>query len=291
MIRSLSCAALVLALASVPADAETRRGPAGPAAPCAAASAKVDYGRLLPIPDALKAETEAYRAAWREACAKKKGASLGALLARGDALGKAYRAVIDKSGIKETKFDDLHELLGTAYPKFIPAFAGSMIEYEYFEPDLGTFAKLAAMGDAEDKLFFASHRLLYGTDPHAFPWLQRTTHFGGCVRFGQFDWLAAAARIDDLEAKVKGAAYRQRLADVKERIQSYLAKPAVEREAGKKPVVDSCAPKARTVAEFEKIAKGLAARKGWEKTAAGLKKAADDLRANRIEVCKGCSAS
>jgi hypothetical protein len=288
MKRRSGLAALAFVLAAAGANAESRRAPSSP---CAAASAKAEYGRLLQIPDALRAETEAYRAAWRGACAKKKGASLGALLARGDALGKSFRAAIDKSGIKETKFEELHDLLGTAYPKFIPAFAGSMIEYEYFEPNLGIFARLAAKGDGEDRLFFASHRALYGTDPHAFPWLKRTTHFGGCVRFGQFDWVAAAARIENLEGKVKSAAYRTRLAELKERIQSYLAKPAVEREAGKKPVVDSCAPKARTTAEFAKIAKGLAARKGWEKAAAGLRKAADDIRANRVEVCNGCSAN
>lgn len=288
MIRSLCGAALALALLSVHADAETRRAAAGP---CVAAAAKPDYGRLLRIPDALRAETEAYRAAWREACAKRRGASLGALLAKGDALGKAYVAVIDKSGIKETKFEALHALLGTAYPTFIPAFAGAMIEYEFFEPDLATFARHAAMGDAEDKRFFASYRLLFGTDPFAFPWLKRTTHFGGCVRFGEFDWTGAAARIESLERSVKGAAYRARLADLKQRIQSYLAKPAVERAAGKKPVVDSCASKPRTVAALEKTAKGLAARKGWEKAAAGLRKAAEDIRAGRVELCNGCSAN
>lgn len=290
MIRILAMAALGAALVSAQADAQTRRQ-AGPTGPCAAATGKVEYGRLLQIPEALRVDVEAYRAAWREACAKKKGASLGALLARGDAIGKAFIAVVDKSQIKETKFEELHELLGTAYPRFIPAFTGSMIEYEYFEPDLAVFARLAAMGDGEDKLFFASHRLLYGTDPHAFPWLKRTSHVGGCVRFGAFDWLAAVARIESLESEVKGAAYRRRLADLKERIQSYLAKPAVEREAGKKAVVDSCAPKARTVAELDKIAKGLAARKGWDKVAAGLRKTAEDIRANRVEVCNGCSAS
>jgi hypothetical protein len=288
MKRVAVLAALAWAFVAAGADAEARRQPTGP---CAAASAKVEYGRLLPIPDALRAETEAYRAAWREACAKKKGASLGALLARGDALGKAYTAVIDKSGIKETKYEELHELLGTAYPRFIPAFSGSMIEYEYFEPDLAVFARLAAMGDAEDRAFFASHRLLYGTDPHAFPWLKRTSHVGGCVRFGAFDWLAAVARIEALDAEVRGTAYRRRLADLKERIQSYLAKPAVERDAGKKPVIDSCAPKARTLVELEKIAKGLAARKGWDKVAAGVRKAAEDVRANRVEICNACSAS
>ena len=290
MIRPIALAALALTLACADAGAETkaRRAVSGP---CAAAAAKPDYGRVLPIPDALKAETEAYRAAWREACAKKKGASLGALLAKGDALGRAYIAAIDKSGIKETKFEELHALLGTAYPKFIPAFAGSMIEYEYFEPDLAAFARLAAMGDAEDRLFFTNHRALYGTDPHAFPWLKRTTHFGGCVRFGEFDWPSAVARIETLDGKVKAAAYRTRLAELKQRILAYLSKPVFEREAGKKSVVDSCAPKARTVSEFERIAKALAARKGWEKAAAGLRKTADDIRANRVEVCNGCSAN
>ena len=234
---------------------------------------------------------EAYRAAWRDLCDKKKGGSLHAVLARGDTIGKAVIAIVDKSKIKETKFEELHELLGTAYPKFMPAFTGSMIEYEYFEPDLSNYARQVALGDGEDKAFFASHRALYGTDPHAFPWLQRSSHVGGCVRFGTFDWLGTVARIEDLEAKLKAAAYRQRLGDLKERIQSYLAKPTVDRDGGKKPAVDSCSTKAKTVAELEKIAKGLGARKGWEKTAAGLRKAVEDIKANRVEVCTGCSAS
>jgi len=289
MIRPLLCAALAAATLSANADAQSRRRTEA-AGPCAAASAKVEYGRLLQLPDSLKSDVEAYRAAWREACAAKKAAALGALLARGDAIGKAFIAVVDKSGIKETKFEELHELLGTTYPRFIPAFSGSMIEYEYFEPDLAIFARHGAMGDAEDKLFFANHRVLYGTDPHAFPWLKRTSHVGGCVRFGTFDWVDAVARIEHLEERLRAPAYRQRLADLKERIRGYLAEPATKRD-GKKPALDSCAPKARTITELEKTAKGLAARKGWEKAAAGLRKAAEDIRANRIDVCNGCSAS
>src|SRR5581483_5034158 len=277
----------VLLLAASAAGAESRRPPATAAAPCAAANAKVEYGRLLQIPEALKGEVEAYRTAWREACGKKKNASLGPLLARADALGKAFTALVDKSGLKETKFEELHELLGTAYPRFIPAFHGSMIEYEYFEPDLAVFARHAAQGDAEDKLFFASYRQLYGSDPHAFPWIKRTWDHGGCVRFGTFDWVAAVARIEALEGQVKGEPYKRRLAELKDRIRGYLTEPAAKRD-GKKPVVDSCVPRARTLAELEKTAKGLQSRKGWEKTVAGLKKTVEDIRANRTEVCNDC---
>jgi hypothetical protein len=286
MMRLLPLAAVATALVVATAAAETRRRPAGPPGPCAAATAKVEYGRLLHVPDALRAEVEAYRAGWREVCAKK-AHSLHALLSRGDAIGKSFATVLDKSGIKETKFEELHEQLQNAYPRFIPAFHGSMIEYEYFEPDLAVFARQAALGDAEDRLFFASHRALYGTDPHAFPWLKRTWDHGGCVRFGTFDWVAAAARIEGLEAKLTGEAYRKRLAELKERIRGYLADPAAKRD-GKKPVVDSCAPRPRTIAELEKTAKGLAARKGWEKAVAGLRKTVDDIRANRTEVCNDC---
>jgi hypothetical protein len=287
MKRSLVLTVLLLAFSSAAAESETRRQTAGGTAPCAAAGGKVEYGRLLQIPDAMKGEVEAYRAAWRDACGKKKGASLGALLARADALSKAFTALLDKSGLKETKYEELHELLQTAYPRFIPAFHGSMIEYEYFEPDLAVFAQHAGMGDGEDKLFFASYRPLYGTDPHAFPWVKRTWDHGGCVRFGAFDWVAAVARIETLEAQVTGEAYKRRLAELKDRIRSYLTEPAAKRD-GKKPVVDSCIPRARTIAELDKTAKGLQAHKGWEQTVAGLKKTVDDIRANRVDVCNDC---
>jgi hypothetical protein len=280
---------LFLALAALiaqPALAETRRQPAA-TGPCAAATAPVNYGRLIQVPDALKAEVEVYRQGWKETCAKKGGASLAALLARGDRISKAFTAVIDKSGIKETRFEELHEQLQKAYPRFMPAFHGSMIEYEYFEPDLGVFARHAALGDADDKLFFANHRALYGTDPNSFPWVKRTWDHGGCVRFGAFDWVAAVARIEGLEAKLGAEAYRTRLAELKQRIRSYLTEPAAKRD-GKKPAVDSCAPRQRTVAALEQIARALAARKGWEPVAAGLRKTLDSIKAGTIEICNDC---
>ena len=280
--------AMALFALSPEALAQGRRQAAEAPSPCAAAKAAVAYGRLLQIPDALKAEVEIYRAGWREACAKKGGgASLAALLARGDAIAKTFGAVLDKSGIKATKFDDLHTLFQEAYPRFVPAFRGSIVEYEYFEPDLAVFARNAALGDADDKLFLASHRALYGTDPHSFPWVRRTWDHGGCVRFGAFDWLGAVARIEALEDNVKGEAYRRRLAEIKDRIRRYLTEPGVKR-AGKMAVVDSCAPRARTLAELDKTAKGLQARKGWEQAAAGLRKTAAEIRANRTEVCNDC---
>jgi len=287
MIRHGAAFALAIVLASAgTALAETRRGPV-PAAPCAAAAAPVNYGRLLQAPDALKAEVEAYRQGWKEACVKKGGSSLAALLARGDRIAKAFTAVLDKSGIKETKFEELHEQFQNAYPRFIPAFHGSMIEYEYLEPDMQVYARQTALGDAEDKLFFASHRALYGTDAHSFPWVKRTWDHGGCVRFGEFDWTGAIARIETLEAKLAAAAYRTRLSELKDRVRRYLAEPAAKRD-GKKPVVDSCAPRARTIAALEQTARGLAARKGWEPAAAGLRKTLDGIKAGQIEICNDC---
>jgi len=44
----------------------------------------------------------------------------------------------------------------------------------------------------------------------------------------------------------------------------------------------------RTLAEIDKTAKGLQARKGWEQAAAGLRKTAAEIRANRTEVCNDC---
>ncbi len=287
MIRHCAAFALAVAIASTgTALAETRR--AQPAAgPCAAATAPVNYGRLLQVPDALKAEVEAYRQGWKEACAKKGGASLAALLARGDRISKAFTALVDKSGIKETKFEELHEQLQTAYPRFIPAFHGSMIEFEYFEPDMHVYARQAALGDAEDKLFFASRRALYGTDAHSFPWVKRTWDHGGCVRFGEFDWAGTVMRLETLESKLTSEAYRTRLSELKDRIRRYLTEPAAKRN-GKKPVVDSCAPRARTIAALEQTARGLAARKGWEPVAAGLRKTLDGIKAGQIEICNDC---
>jgi len=282
--RALAAAFIVAAFAGG-ALAQARK--TAPVGPCAAATAPVHYGRVLNVPDAITADVEAYRQGWKEACAKKGGSSLAALLARGDRIGKALTALADKSGIKESKYEELHKLWQEAYPRFIPAFHGSMIEYEYIEPELTAFARQTALGDADDKLFFGSQRALYGTDKHSFPWVRRSWDHGGCVLWGQYDWVAAVARIEGLEAKLSAEAYRTRLAELKDRIRNYVTDPAAKRD-GKKPVVDSCAPRAQTVAALDKTMRGLQARKGWEPAAAGLKKTLDDIRANRTEICNDC---
>ena len=105
--------------------------------------------------------------------------------------------------------------------------------------------------------------------------------------WGKYDWVAAVARIEDLESKLKAPAYRTRLAELKERIKGYVSDPAAKRD-GKKPVVDSCATRPQTIAAIEKSMRGFQARKGWEATAAGLKKTLDDIRANRTEICNDC---
>lgn len=286
MIRLLTAAAVALAVLAAGAEAQGRRQAAA-VGPCAAATAPVNYGRVLNVPDAIKADVEAYRQGWKEACAKKGGSSLAALLARGDRIGKALTALADKSGIKETKYEELHTLWQETYPRFIPAFHGSMIEYEYIEPELAAFARQAALGDADDKLFFGSQRALYGTDKHSFPWVKRSWDHGGCVLWGRFDWVAAVARIEDLEAKLNAEAYRTRLAELKDRIRNYVTDPAAKRD-GKKPVVDSCAPRAQTIAALDKTMRGLQGRKGWEPAAAGLKKTLDEIRANRTDICNDC---
>jgi len=288
MIRWAYGIALAAALLAAEASPAETRKTAAPSGPCAAAAAAVNYGRLLNVPDALRKDVDAYRQAWKEACAKKGGSSLAALLAQGDRIGKGFTALADKSGIKETKYEELHELWQNAYPRFIPAFHGSMIEYEYIEPDLAAFARQAALGDADDKVFFSNQRAVFGTDKHSFPWVNRTWDHGGCVRFGRYDWVAAVARIEDLEGKLGAAAYRTRLAELKDRIRNYLSNPAAKRDGGKKPVVDSCVPRAQTIAALDKAARGLHARKGWEPVAAGLRKTLDDIRASRTEICNDC---
>lgn len=287
MIRWTHGLALAAALFAAQASLAQARKTAAPTGPCAAAVAPVNYGRLLNVPDALRKDVDAYRQAWKDACAKKGGASLAALLAQGDRIGKGFTELADKSGIKESKYEELHELWQNAYPKFIPAFHGSMIEYEYIEPELTAFARQAALGDGDDKLFFGSQRALYGTDKHSFPWVRRSWDHGGCVLWGKYDWVAAVARIEELEAKLSAAAYRTRLAELKDRIRNYVTDPAAKRD-GKKPVVDSCAPRAQTIAALDKTMRGLQARKGWEPAAAGLKKTLDDIRANRSEICNDC---
>jgi hypothetical protein len=106
---------------------------------------------------------------------------------------------------RERNADAISDLLVKTYPMFVPAFEGSFFEQEYFRPSLEDFRKHSHLGTTEDKQFFASGITLQGDFP---AWMDRTWDYGGCLKFGEFDWVDALDRIVQVRKTLQSDIYK-----------------------------------------------------------------------------------
>lgn len=181
--------------------------------PCLAATAPVKYGNLIRPDGATRAAIRLYRAAWARFCRQKSG-SLNRLLTLADrvetGVERAIAAAHAARRLTGKNADRAHDDLQKRWPAFVPAFMGSIIEYEFFRPQMRVFHRFIKWGDARDRQFFAAEKQIFGTDFKAAPWIRRTWDYGGCTRFATYDWVGNVRRVDGLRAQLSGW-YRRRL--------------------------------------------------------------------------------
>ncbi len=212
-------------LAIAPAIAKKPLPPV--ARPCLAATSRINYGNLIRPRAAVHKDVIAYRRAWKDLCKSRRGSlnrilTIAARIERGvqQALNAAHKAkrLIGKNA--DTAHDDLQK----RWPQFVPAFMGSIIEFEFFRVQMWVVTRYAKWGDASDKLFFAAEAKIFGNDEKSHPWVQRTWDYGGCTKFGTYDWVGNIRKVDGLRVRL-GGWYRRRLgeyhADVKRTISNW----------------------------------------------------------------------
>lgn len=198
---------------------------------CKAALAKVDYGSGLVIPDETKELIESYRSDWRKFCDPKLQSgkpTMADLTAKANTLKELFDKIIDEfnrvhraesSEQARPYVDAVADLLGKNYPAFVPAFEGSIWEYEYFRPSSMEFRQHAQLGTPEDKRFFAA-----GIDLESDfqPWLEKTWDYGGCLRFGKFNWVDALMRVVQLKRSIYSDVYEKVVSDYETRLMDVL---------------------------------------------------------------------
>lgn len=292
-------ACLLLATASAaPASAQSSRSTVGQ--PCKAAVSPVRYGRILRLNSKLKAEIAAYRRSWAAACAKRGGASLGALLTQAERIKAGMMKAIAARRPQGKTADRLHEQLSKVYPTFVPAMEGSIIEFEFFEPMLALFKAHLRLGNAEDRAFFQSYDRLFGGDFKAPPWIERTWDYGGCIRLGRwsphgaprpgYDFVAAASDIARLKVILRTRWYREMVTTLEARMLRTLATLPQKRGKGKAPLIDACGTKAEAVAEMKRIATRLRGKHtAYRRARAALRRTLKAIAAGRVRVCEKAS--
>jgi hypothetical protein len=183
---------------------------------CAAATAAVNYGNALAISAETRARIESYRSGWKALCdpkghEKPSLADLYGMAKQIEADFKKAFDAFDEALLSETSFnprrsDAVNDLVAKQLPGFVPAFKGAFGDHEYFSPSADAFRQSDPLGTSEDRLFFESRFPLEGDFP---PFISKTWDYGGCDKFGEFDWTGALKAIARVKKQVKSPAYLQ----------------------------------------------------------------------------------
>jgi len=278
----IAAAVFVGAYASAYAEAPETPG-RGQSAACVAAKASADYGTLIKVPDALKAEIAEYKAHWRAACASKEPVSLHDLLVRARKIEAGFAPILDAAATDQSHVDDLHLAFSETYPSFIPAFEGSLIEFQYFSPNLDDFRDNEVLGTDEDRRFLDAYTELIG-DATLYPWLMQTWDHGGCVRFGEYKWADTLKTLDGLRASVKGPAYRDMIDRLEEAMKEQWQTLGMPAEEGKPPQICTCENRNAVVPDLQSILTAIAQRSGYDATRAALQRTLAGVEAGAIPV-------
>jgi len=177
---------------------------------CAVASAKETYDGFDGLSKPLKEEISNYKKRWRSYCGKREASEVLALFEGLIVLAPKLQAEVESK-----HQEDFLEPLRNKLPTFVPAvqcfvYDGSTQCQASFEQ----FADVAAKGTVEDKLFAETYRAVRGYDTMP-PWIHQTWDYGGCTRYGEFDWVGTLKKIDEARGNVQGKTYGDQLNELK----------------------------------------------------------------------------
>lgn len=268
--------------------------------PCTAAAHKVDYGRVMRVPPRVRRMVANYRQGWREACKRRGGASLNALLLQAERLRSAFDKItndaLERTKGKGEEFDRLRALYDRL-ERFLPAFKGIVHDFQFFAARIDVFAQHAHLGDADDKHFFANYRLVIGRKDGQgdsimamLPWRKHEATHASCLRFGSYPWARAVRRFDRLKTTLKGAYYRKIVAERRNALRKEL-RGLRRKEAGKLRRICTCGARAPTVvSDLEKLLPVISGRHGYLNTVRSVRRTIAGIRRGRIPVRSGSCA-
>jgi|GEM_PF-2460630 len=182
---------------------------------CIAAFTPVDenYTKSKNISDQTKKLLDQYRKNWQSLCRGQEGFTLNLLWNEAEELTRLEHK--DAQGHSESDLCDRGED-GECYPimLFTPGIAGLHAEGMLlgFAPSQELFAENLVLGNQEDKDFFTTYTSLgFDNSNNFYPWIDQTWDYGGCTKYGNYDWTKTLNILNALSKKVTGTAYRENI--------------------------------------------------------------------------------
>jgi hypothetical protein len=249
---------------------------------CRAATEKVDYGNGLSIPENTRALMESYREDWRTLCSMKGGSkpSLAKIFEKAKQIEADFKKIFDtfdESIINEANFDSrrsaaIHDLVSNKFPTFVPAFKGAYGEHEMFSPSIDAFRKSVPLGNAEDRTFFENQLSLDGDFP---PYITKTWDYGGCDRYGEFDWTGTLKNIAHVKKQVTNSAYLK---------ETTLLEEGLFRELGTSYDICTCKKKEAVIQDLVNVQKYIRKEAVYASQIPKVQHTIDSIQSGKIQV-------
>ena len=238
---------------------------------CQVARAQPVYtSKVMEVPDEIKKLIQAYKKSWVNLCDRKAGSSVHETFILAKTLEDEFTyADLPMKGTDMERAIELDRVLAYDLMQFIPAFQGSYMDHEYFMPRFAAFSQVSKFGTEEDKQFFQLHADLNGNGilPN---WYQQTWDYGGCLRFGEFDWVGAFQKLGD-PGQIKSIQYRKLLDKIEIDLQKTLEKLYYKYRDGKFHKICTCKTTKAVQIDLGELVKHLGKIKRYSRLATKLK--------------------
>lgn len=256
---------------------------------CKIARVKSTYTEVFKIPDDIKSYIIVYKKSWTDFCDHKKSASIHEIFSMAKNLEEKFISIFnsrsllpDKQNSGFDKVEEAHNYLEKVLPNFVPAFEGSILEYEYFRPKISEFKEISKYGDNEDKLFFKLLSEMLG-DFMLPPWYETSWDYGGCLRFGEYDWILAYEKLIEAK-KIKGAQYNKVILKQQDLLNKELEDLYFKISDKEFSKICTCKNKNDVKIDLEKLVTYLNKDKAYTSLVANLQKTLEAIKAGQIVV-------
>ncbi len=148
---------------------------------------------------------------------------------------------------------------------------------------LSDFRKYAPLGDAEDILFFKEYFELRGETLFD-PWISATWDYGGCRRFGEYQWVDTLKKIDSLKKNLTKTLYVEAVLEFEQHLIIFLDGLYFRVSDRRMSDICTCGDKSAVERDLNEILEHIVSKPGYEETADTIRKTLKGIHENEIQI-------
>lgn len=246
---------------------------------CIAAITPVDenFSNSKNISNETKKALDEYRKNWQDICSGKKERTLAPLWVEAKKLTDLKKS---KDNFSSALCDSINDECGDIV-EFAPGIGGLYAEGMLlgFRQSQKIFAENIKLGTQEDKEFFATFVLLNIDNANNFlPWVEQTWDYGGCTKYGDYDWVGTLKIFDELSKKISSPKYLEEINLARNDITNYDPNNVYQTK------ICTCGDKKMVTSDLEKILQYANGNALYKEKASGIVNFIQEIKSGKISV-------